>query len=136
MAQYMGAFRSNTFRVKDEEAFREFMETVQCEDDLHVWRTDDGAVGFAGYGDLPTLCGEDDEDGNAQELAPILATHLAEGEVCIMEGAGHEKLRYVNAVAVAVLWDGRTTSLTFSDLRDRVAKEFQVDMSKVTEAVY
>lgn len=94
MANYDAAARSSYFRVKDERAFRALFEdyvldVVGKEDEDSVG--EDGLVALlcVGGGGWPTGLGPDED----QDIADLVAPHLAEGWVAVFIEAGHEKLR-------------------------------------------
>ena len=124
MANYVGSARSNYFRVRDETAFLNWVETLpgvvaRREDDdperftLLVEDGDDG--GWPGWRfDEP---GEDEEE---IDLHAELAGHLAEGEVAVLEEVGAEKLRYLVGYAVAVNHRGEKLAVSLDDIYEKV----------------
>ena len=106
MANYCCTVRTNYFRVKDEDKFKELMSRAHaCEDQISVWEklAGDGTklFGFGCYGCIGGLrnaeCDEDDDaDDNAYaELITGLQQCVAPGDAVIIMEAGNEKLRYV-----------------------------------------
>jgi len=111
MSNFNGTARSNYFRVKDVEAFKEAMEALPA---INVWEKD-GL--FAIYsedpdtGTWPSWMIRDDPDPDEEgafiqdeyeiDMPTEIAPHLADGEVCVLMEAGAEKLRYISGWAVA-----------------------------------
>lgn len=142
MANWYGAARSNYFKVKDAEAFTNWVEAVPS---LGYWRKEDM---FAVYSDCPDSGGwpseryerveedgDDDftEDWVAIDLPNELSAHLAEGQVAVLMEAGAEKLRYISGWAVAVNHEGKTVMVSLSNIYDLAEKAFGV---KPTDASY
>ena len=116
MANYCGFARSNYFRVKDLEAFRKAMEHC-CVEIVHPEKrvkNKDGTCRFEKNMKLAGLlsngedgwsggyCDEATGDAVEIDIPDIVAEHLKDGEVAIFQEIGHEKLRYLTGVAVAV----------------------------------
>ena len=104
MANYISATRTNYFRVTDEGRYTEiFANLYGYEDDVEDFtRTlEDGSVqhGFGAFGEIGYAKDESYEPLSAgDEICDFLedlAEILPEGEVCVVENAGWEKLRYV-----------------------------------------
>ena len=124
MANWYGTSRSNYFKVKDEEAFREWVESR----DLEVFENLVGQWGIApssmsGDGSWPSY---DNEVDAAIDFQAELIEHLAEGQVAILMTIGAEKLYYLTGYAVALAWDGRRMSVDIADIYDKVELEFGV----------
>lgn len=137
MANYYASARSNYFRVKDAEAFKAWAESRN----LEVWdRTEekDGRFGICPLngddGGWPNCFYDEDADEYVDfELAAELGEHLAEGEVAILSEVGAEKLRYLNAYAVAVNWKGETK---YVHLDDAIMEEAKKLGPNVTASIY
>ena len=98
--------RSNYFRVKDEDAFRAFMNTV-AGDDLDVWEKHlDGQklFAFGAYGVIYGVASDDDEDCEEDYDAFLdgLKSHVVEDDAIIIMQAGNEGLRYVVGDATVI----------------------------------
>jgi len=143
MANYISTWRSNYFKVKDREAFLEFISRVH---DLDVKEDERGFVLLEaqdGEGGAPSMISlnPDDDDaepayfdtGEAASFESYIAAHLADGEVAILMESGHEKLRYVSGYATAVRADGEIIHISLSMIYDLVEREWGV---KTTEATY
>lgn len=114
MANYYCSVRTNYFRVKDPNAFREFMQTVVAsEDSVHVWeetdRNGDPTFGFGCFGSVLGVA-TDGTDGDKEyedeydfeEFIYQLSEHVAPGDAVIMIEVGNEKLRYLVGNALIV----------------------------------
>lgn len=144
MANYYATTRSNYFRVKDETAFKAW-----C-DELHLewWEKHfDGQEGVfyaitADTGDCngwPTWRNaEDSEDPDATDDQEVdvtaeLAGHLDPRDAAILIEIGSEKLRYLSGYATAVAADGRSHTISLSNIAEAAAKEFGPDIN-ITKA--
>lgn len=141
MANYYESARTNYFRVKDIAAFIAFMATVPGSeyhasgddkpDSFCVLFTEDG-VPTARFLDEPNEAGDDYEEFDfMEELAP----HLADGSIAVLQGSGHEKLRYVTGYSIAVDNTGKQVSVNIDDIYALAKKEFG-EKSEVTQAHY
>jgi hypothetical protein len=125
MANWYGVLRSNYFQVKDYGAFVDWLKGFQLE-----MLTDDEGVGFAstGEGYVPTSKADPDYDEDGVEIDvdffEELATHLAEGSVCIVMQSGHEKLRYITGEAWLITSDGPQEAVSLGDIYAIAAEKF------------
>lgn len=121
MADMYGAVRSNKFKVKDVEVFKEwFKKNVLFGCDIQVWVYSENTVCFGGceqypnaYPNVPAV----DEDSfvepwDLEEFAEAVREHLLPGEELRVLAAGHKKLRYVGATYLVVTHE----KVTFTDL--------------------
>lgn len=118
MAQYIARFRTNYFKVKDEAAFRNWVESLISDGELSVLEDGDGAFGVGGFCTTPydrTVTDEDivvalsqnpsvthdspkdtlcyyDLFQSSIDFAQELSEHLADGEVAVVQEVGWEKL--------------------------------------------
>ena len=112
MATYCCAYRTNYFKVKDNEKFKEFMTHVYAED-LEVFHKKDEngneLYGFGGYGGISGYFNNKNEYEDSDEawdnaydnLIDGLAKQVAENDAILLFEVGNEKLRYVvGSVAV------------------------------------
>jgi hypothetical protein len=99
MANYYATARSNYFLVKDKEAFAVAMTDLG----VGVWDDrEDGRVGvYPDYGDSNGWPSYDPEEDKDIEFTHIVAAHLADDEVCVLQEVGAEKLHYLNGYAIA-----------------------------------
>lgn len=111
MANYESATLTNYFRVKDPDAFREFMSRVYGSDEVQLWEGKDlnGTVqfGFGVYGWISGFCpSEDEEDDDCDydynAFLDELQKHIADDDAVIILESGHENLRYVVGGATIV----------------------------------
>lgn len=123
MANWTGSARSNYFRVKDEQAFREALSAL----DITVSTNDERKVCLLSqdeYGGWPNWITAEtiDEEDVEVDVAEIVAGHLAAGEVAILIEVGAEKLRYLTGIAVAVNDRNEQRCIDLEDIYE-VAKE-------------
>lgn len=112
MANYNCTVRTNYFRVKNPDTFRDFMAHVQGnESPIELWKnTDDSGHPVFGFGCYGSIFGyvedadEEDEDADIAYDAFIdaLSCHVAEDDAIIIFEAGNEKLRYVVGSATVI----------------------------------
>lgn len=102
MANYCATIRTNYFSVKDEVRFRELMQSVSAEDEVHIFEQpqSDGSkkLGFGCYGSIygiPAGPDEDDSENDMDCFLDALQKLVCEDDVIIMTEVGNEKLRYV-----------------------------------------
>jgi len=102
MANYYATTRTNYFSVKGENAFRELMQSVSAEDEVHVFEQPqpDGSkkYGFGCYGSIygiPVEPDRNDLDGGMDRFLDALQNLVYEDDAIIITEAGNEKLRYV-----------------------------------------
>ena len=112
-------------RVKDEQAFKDFVEDFECE----LIHAKDGRVGFicdSWDGATPYRCSE--EEGEPVPLVNCeeeIGRHLCEGEVLVIEEVGSEKMRYLVGVSYAYNHKGECLYVNMaSALREKVAAEW------------
>jgi len=123
MSNYYGYARSNYFKVKDKEQFKQLCSNLNVE----MIEKDD-KVGFIcsedDCGSLPSsVYDEINEDDVDIDLIDEISNHLVEGEVAVMMESGHEKLCYVTGYAVAVNWKGEEISISLNDIYEKAQKE-------------
>ena len=106
MANYCCVYRTNYFKVKDNEKFKEFMTHVYAED-LEVFHKKDEngneLYGFGGYGGISGYFNNENEYEDSDEawdnaydnLIDVLAKQVAENDGILLFEVGNEKLRYV-----------------------------------------
>ena len=131
MADWQGMCRSNYFRVKDVEAFKQMLERFPA-----TLIEKDGRVGFItaeDHGAIPFEEGHEDLFGTP--ITDLIAEHLAENEVCIVMEAGCEKARYISGLAEAIAWTGERVSISLNNIYDLAQDEFGGD-AQITGAEY
>lgn len=120
MANYIGAARSNYFRVKDQAAFRKAMGELEVD----IIEDRDGRVGLLsreadGAGWPSFTYDEQAEEYREFDIADLVAEHLADGEVAVLLEAGAEKLRYLVGHAVAINSAGQTVTVNLQDIYEK-----------------
>tara|TARA_A100001515_G_scaffold46485_1_gene36595 strand:- start:776 stop:1183 length:408 start_codon:yes stop_codon:yes gene_type:complete len=125
MANYVCSVRSNYVRVKDEQAFKDFIEDFDCE----LIRDTDGRVGFVcGPWDGGGPHSYSEEYGEYVQLVDCeeeIGRHLCEGEVLVIEEVGSEKMRYLVGISYAYNHKGECLFVSMaSALREKVAAEW------------
>jgi hypothetical protein len=127
MADWYGFCRSNYFRVRDLERFKEFCKKWNLTFIEKVGEPK-GLVGFLieegdGFGGMPSGY-HDEKLDDYVEADPIdeLALHLRAGEVAIVMECGAEKLRYVSGWAVAINSKGERETVDLQDIYKRAEK--------------
>lgn len=139
MADFTGMARTNTFRVKDREAFINAISMF----DLEVqWRElKDGTTGIclitnSDYGDWPSYWMGDDDLENEFDWAAEMPQYLAEGETMVIMECGHEKARYCSGWAVAIHSSGHHVSVSLNDIYQIAATTFGVPIDAISNATY
>lgn len=106
MANYCCVYRTNYFKVKDNEKFKEFMTHVYAED-LEVFHKKDEngneLYGFGGYGGISGYFNNENEYEDSDEawdnaydnFIDGLAKQVAENDAILLFEVGNEKLRYI-----------------------------------------
>ena len=131
MANYYASGRSNYFRVKDVEAFKNEVKVIGS---LEVYEKD-GFISLLSNneGGFPNDHFDEYADDYLEiDWDAIFAKHLADEEVAIIMEAGSEKLRYINGYAVAYNNKGESRIVTLNSIYD-LAKELG---SNITRAEY
>jgi hypothetical protein len=123
MANYYATARTNYFKVKDVEKFKELCEHLDVQ-----FIQDGDKVGF--------LCSHGDQAGfpsyywdeETQEYVDIdllsdISKHLVKGEVAVLMEAGAEKFRYITGYAQAVNSEGDVCQITLDDIYKKAQEE-------------
>lgn len=136
MANYYESARTNYFRVKDEAAFRAFIDTIGGADLV----TDDKdnklfAVLFTEDGVPSSRYNEETEDYDDFDFMTELAPFLADASIAILMASGAEKLRYVSGYAEAIDNTGKSVRVSINDIYKLVKQEFG-EKAEVTPAEY
>ena len=117
MANYNCTFRTNYFKVKDNEKFEEFMTHVYAEDLEVFHKTDKNGnelYGFGGYGGISGYFNDENEYENDDEawdnaydnFIDGLTKQVADDDAILLFEAGNEKLRYVVGSVVVITSNG------------------------------
>lgn len=123
MANWCGSCRSNYFKVKDRAAFENFLAQYEAQ----LIEGEDGRVGFystSEFGEVPYRW-DDDEDHIS--ILYEISSQLAEGEVCVIEEIGAEKLRYLTGKAWAISWEGVIVNVDIGEIYQRASEAFGVE---------
>ena len=130
MANWYGTARSNYFKVKNIEVFKEFTDSVgldlHMKDDMvmiHPSNTEDGAWPSSYYDD-------EIDDYEELDLTTEISLHLQAGQVAVLMEVGAEKLRYVTGYTVAVYSNGETVQISLDDIYEKAAKAFGADVTR------
>lgn len=113
MANYNCVVRTNYFRVKDKDAFRDLIKrSYGSEENLELFEREEGGktlFGFGCYGSIAGLRSETDEndpgDENYDDFIDELQRLVADDDAVIIMEAGWEKLRYIVGQAEIVTGD-------------------------------
>ena len=122
MADYIACFRTNAFPVRDAARFRDWVGTVYDVDFIDETE-EDGRIVFevGGYGGIPSLR-EDGDELMDIDFVEELAAHLPEAAHAVVTEIGHEKLRYLVGVAVAVDHRGERMEVSLDDIHRDLAE--------------
>lgn len=137
MANYYASCRSNYFKVKDEDKFREYFSKVSG---IEIHDRSDGSFCLLGCdidgGGWPSVYyDEEQEDYIEYDFMDGIAEFLAEGEVAIFMEVGAEKLRYLVGYAYAVAWTGETMGVSIDDIYAQATDKF-VGCNTITGCEY
>ena len=146
MANYCCAYRTNYFKVKDNEKFKEFMTHVYAED-LEVFHKKDEngneLYGFGGYGGISGYFNNENEYEDSDEawdnaydnLIDGLAKQVAENDAILLFEVGNEKLRYVVGSVVVIT----SKAYAYRDITDvgvEIAKQMLNNPNYNTQCTY
>lgn len=117
MSQWYGNARSNYFRVKDKEKFKEL-----CNSWFLSFIEEDNKVGFLCDGDnggLPSYKYESDVELNFDDFLKELSECLIDEEVAILFEVGSEKLAYLTGVAYAINNKNEQKRISLEEIYER-----------------
>lgn len=142
MATFYGVGRSNYIKVKDKDAFKEFIESFNNHFEIIDAEDEDGEtlyglISESDDGDLPYF--KYDENGDEVESFDFMkeiSEHLAEEKdnIFVWMMSGHEKMRYIGGDSVAINHEGVVTGINLRDIYELCRKEYGV--RPATEAEY
>lgn len=159
MSDPIAQSRTNYFRVKDLEAFKKDLAIHGIKPDAWGDRgaefiLDDnpdnqpaGSIALFSYGFWPSfdedavadrldLDAEEDEIPQEHEsIEDLIAAHLIDTDVAILQGISFEKMRYINGYAVAVNARGEKKSLHLHDIYT-LAEQLATTGTEITDATY
>lgn len=123
--------RSNYFRVKDEEKFKEWVGATSLKILTGSRKSEPDKAGVRRFAIAPgdyceggwpsTLYDEETDEDRDVDVAEELAEHLADDEVAILMEAGSEGERYVTGWAVAVNNKGGYEQVGLDDIYKKAA---------------
>jgi hypothetical protein len=135
VSNYIAQARTNYFTVKDVEALTEALRSYgmrpqpwsAAQEDFILDNKNERSVALFSFGGWPSLdqdavadrLGVEDDKELPQEyndLADLVASHLADGEVAIFMEISFEKMRYLGATAVAVNASGERRCVNLEDI--------------------
>lgn len=146
MANYCCAYRTNYFKVKDNEKFKEFMTHVYAED-LEVFHKKDEngneLYGFGGYGGISGYFNNENEYEDSDEawdnaydnFIDGLAKQVAENDAILLFEVGNEKLRYVVG-SVAVITSKGYKYRDITNVGVEIAKQMLNNPNYDTQCAY
>ena len=129
MANYYSTCRTNYFKVKDFEEFKNWTHTIAFEG-LEICEGDNGTICLLCDNGWP-LCKLPDYE--EFDFLTEFKQHLVEKEVVVLMEAGAEKHRYIQGMAMAVMKGRRPITIDISDIYDKAKKRFGVDQISVAE---
>jgi hypothetical protein len=145
MANWYGTARSNYFRVKDADKFKDAINSLNGEMRI-VEHEEDGDIYFGLFpegedGAFPCSMHVEHEDGTEDDpsidIAEVVCPHLIDGEVAIFMEVGAEKTRYVTGWAQSVNSKGEYNLIDLRDIYEPfMDKEKHELMPGVTRAEY
>lgn len=146
MANYCCAYRTNYFKVKDNEKFKEFMTHVYAED-LEIFHKKDEngneLYGFGGYGGISGYFNNENEYEDSDEawdnaydnFIDGLAKQVAEDDAILLFEVGNEKLRYVVG-SVAVITSKGYEYRDITNVGVEIAKQMLNNPNYNTQCTY
>ena len=116
MSDWYGKARSNYFRVKDELKFTKWLGSMEeSPGELNVDKDKEGRLCIicsTFFGGWPQF----DSDGEPIDFAALLAPHLEENSIAVLQEIGAEKMRYLTGTAVALNAKGVTREVSICDI--------------------
>ena len=129
MANYYSTCRTNYFKVKDKEAFRNWVVSL-CAEGVEFIEADKnkdlvGLLFCNGIPDVRNVFGDNGE-GVECDFFEELKSHLRPGQVAVYVEAGAEKHRYVQGFAVALTPGKKAVEVSLDDIYKLAMKKFKV----------
>jgi hypothetical protein len=115
MANYYATTRSNYFEVKNEEEFKSWCNRYNLQPISNNVRQ----MGFLGDGENGIawdLYNAETDEYESINFLEELATHLANGQVAVIQEIGNEKMRYLVGQAWAVNNAGETVHINLDEI--------------------
>ena len=135
MANYYENARTNYFKVKDENKFKEFVGSL---DGLEICNDKEGrhCILFDYEFGVPySKYNEETDDYDGFDFLGELSKHLTDNSIAIVMGAGTEKLRYIIGYAEAINSKGERVSVNIDTIYNLAKQKFGKD-AEVTPAQY
>lgn len=129
MSNYEEQARSNYFKVKDVEKFKEFLDKYYL---VFIEHKDDDTVGFLAHDGIPSWDTETDEE---IDFMLLLSEHLVKDEVAIIAGNGNEGMRYLSGFSAAINSRGKRTSIDIFNIYEK-AKRLTKKPELITQCEY
>lgn len=138
MADYIGRFRTNYFRVKDDQAFRDWMHGfVDANAGAHfqtVMKAEKGVSThmFGAETDLSDIrvpgCPEpnEDADGIPKELILGIQSHLMPGDACVIIEVGYERLAELHG-GLTVITEHEIRKASLSQIARTMVRDMLAD---------
>jgi len=133
MADWYGTTRSNYFKVKDIVEFRAMMSSFDVE--IVVKPDTQDTVCFLATthnGAIPTYHPTDDL--HEISIVDVIAPHLADNQVCIIQEVGAEAKRYLTGTSIAISSTGEQVEVSINDIYKLAQNTFGGD-AVITEVI-
>lgn len=140
MANYCCMARSNYFKVKDIEKFKDFcahcgLEFMSKKITFNERNKKEEMVGFiCGENGIPNERLAENDEWIEIDFLEELSHFLEKRQVAIIQEIGWEKMRYLVGSAVAVNDEGEIVSLSIDQIYDMAMKTFNV--KNLTDCTY
>jgi hypothetical protein len=131
MSDYYAKCRSNYFKVKDEDSFREWIGDYDVEIFTDTKNGDQlfGFISCDGFGCIPVIW-EDEETGEERSILDEISEYLADGETVVIQEVGSEKMRYFCGIAIAIHSSGKFVNLNLRDIYQIATEKFGGEISE------
>ena len=123
MANFYGTGRTNWFKVNDAEAFKAEMANYEVEvgEDVQNHELVFALFGQSEEGMPSSFYNEEIEDHEDIEWEDVIGKHLADDWVCVIQGVGNEKMRYVAGYSFAFNNKGGRQFVSLDDIYTKSA---------------
>ena len=123
MANFYGTARTNYFKVKDVDAFKEWVSNFPSLTLIE----NNGLFGFYDSDGFPSSYWDEELDDYADiDLMAEVAEHLTEDSVAIFMEVGAEKVRYLSGWAAAVNHEGVVEYINLDSIYELAEKRFGI----------
>lgn len=137
MATYYGVGRSNYVKVRNMEAFEDFIGNFG---DLEIIHDDEGRVALttdSDGGEYPHYFYDEERDIEIEDYNFLedLSKHLVDesDNIFVWMSSGHEKLRYICGFAVAINAKGHVEAVGLEDIYNKCKRKFSFEPSTRVE---